>query len=83
MIQFMIDDNIIQPEVDLISLSKMNIALGKIAINNQINAIFYDLRIYNDFLIGSYGLRHPIILYKIRILMEHSHGSTLHFMLIL
>ena len=57
MMHFMIDDNIIQPQVDLISLSKMNIALGKISINNQINAIFYDLRIYNDFLIGSYGLR--------------------------
>ena len=56
MMQFMIDDNIIQPEVDLISLSKMNIELGKISINNEINAIFYDLRIYNDFLVGSYGL---------------------------
>ena len=56
MIQFMIDDNIIQPEIDITNLNQMAIKFDEISINNQMSAIFYDLRIYNKFYIGSYGI---------------------------
>ena len=56
MIQFMIDDNIIQPNIDLINLNKKKISFNKISINNKMNTLFYDLRIYKKFFIGAYGL---------------------------
>ena len=56
MIQFMIDENIIQPIMDIQNLNKKTISINKISINNRMSAIFYDLRIYNKFFIGSYGI---------------------------
>ena len=56
MIQFMIDENTIQPCVDITNLNKKIIKLDKISINNKMNALFYDLRIYNKFFIGAYGI---------------------------
>ena len=56
MIQFMIDDNIIQPEISISNLNKKIIKFDKISINNRMNALFSDLRIYNKFLIGAYGI---------------------------
>ena len=56
MIQFMIDANIIQPIIDIQNLNKKTIDINKININNKMSAIFYDLRVYNKFFIGSYGI---------------------------
>ena len=60
MIQFMIDENIIQPEIDLVQLHKTIINYDYISINNKMSAVFYDLRIYNKFLIGAYGIGQDI-----------------------
>ena len=62
MIQFMIDDNIIQPEIDISNLNKKIIKFDIISINNKMSALFYDLRIYNKFLIGAYGIGQDNIL---------------------
>ena len=56
MIQFMIDENIIKPEIDIKELHKTNILFDYISINNKMSAVFYDLRIYNKFFIGAYGI---------------------------
>ena len=60
MIQFMIDENIIEPEIDLKELHKKNIHFDYISINNKMSAVFYDLRIYNKFFIGAYGIGQDI-----------------------
>ena len=60
MIQFMIDENIIEPEIDLKELHKKNIYFDYISINNKMSAVFYDLRIYNKFFIGAYGIGQDI-----------------------
>ena len=60
MIQFMIDENIIEPEIDLVELHKTNINYDYISINNKMSAVFYDFRIYNKFFIGAYGIAQDI-----------------------
>ena len=60
MIQFMLDENIIQPEIDLVQLHKTIINYDYISINNKMNAVFYDLRIYNKFFIGANGIGQDI-----------------------
>ena len=56
MIQFMIDENIIQPTIEIQNLNKKTFNINKIRINNKMSAVFYDLRLYNKFFIGSYGI---------------------------
>ena len=56
MIQLMIDNISINPELDLTEIGKTRINFNKISISNIINALFYDLRIYNKFFIGPYSL---------------------------
>ena len=56
MIQFMIDENIVQPKIDLDELNKKTIFVDYISINNKMSAVFSDLRIYNKFFIGAYGI---------------------------
>ena len=56
MIQFMIDDNIIQPTLELTELNKRKILIDQVKINNQMNSLFYDLRLYSKFFIGAYGI---------------------------
>ena len=63
MIQFMINDNIIRPEIDLIELHKIKINFDLISINNNLNALFYDLRIYNKYFIGANGINPDISTY--------------------
>ena len=60
MIQFMIDENIIEPEIDINELHKTIIKFDYISINNKMSAVFYDLRIYNKFFIGAYGIGQDI-----------------------
>ena len=60
MIQFMIDENIIEPEISLDELNKKIINFDYISINNEMSAVFYDLRIYNKFFIGAYGIGQDI-----------------------
>ena len=60
MIQFMIDENIIEPEIDINELHKTIINYDYISINNKMSAVFYDLRIYNKFFIGAYGIGQDI-----------------------
>ena len=60
MIQFMIDENIIEPTMELYEIHKTRIRFNTISINNQMSAVFYDLRIYNKFFIGAYGIGQDI-----------------------
>ena len=60
MIQLMIDDNIIQPSIDLTNLHKLKILFDYISINNKMSAVFHDLRIFNKFFIGAYGIGQEI-----------------------
>ena len=56
MIQLMIDNISIKSELELIELGKTRINFNKISITNIVNALYYDLRIYNKFFIGAYSL---------------------------
>ena len=56
MIQFMIDENIIEPKIKIEELNKKLIKYDFISINNNMSALFYDLRIYKKYYIGAYGI---------------------------
>jgi len=60
MIQFMIDENIIEPSMEIGEIHKKMIKFDKISINNKMSAIFHDLRIYKKFFIGAYGIGQDI-----------------------
>ena len=60
MIQFMIDENIIEPKIEIAELNTKDIKFDFISINNKMSAVFYDLRIYNKFFIGAYGIGQDI-----------------------
>ena len=56
MIQVMIDNISINPELELSEIGKTRINFNKISLSNIINVLYYDLRIYNKFFIGAYSL---------------------------
>ena len=47
----MIENNIIQPSMELTDIHKRKILFDAISIENKMNSIFYDLRKYNKFFI--------------------------------
>ncbi len=54
---FMIDNLIIpiNKNIDLNTLNLLQVKFNKISISNIISALYYDLRIYNNFIVGLYG----------------------------
>ena len=78
MIQFMIDNLSLSPNIDFDILKNEKILYNKISLSNIVSSLYYDLRIYNKFFIGSYSLgqeydtsREPHLTYlKKRILLN-------------
>ena len=85
MIQFMIDQVMIHPTDDFVSLmATTQISFNKISISNKVSAYYYDFRVYRKFFIGAYALgqdpnsaTHTYLLYNLKLSSNANDDSCL------